>query len=188
MARRFFGVLAALALACGTMIAFVGTASAQPAETTLEITVHKEINGTPPGDQTFAIQLVCSDENGDHVFVRTNTISWDVDDHSFTPSDANTVFDVASSVPTDELSCTVTESDTAGATSHTIDCNVDTGTAECSGDTVTIPSGDSGEADFTLTNNYAEFPPPPAPPVVVTPAPAPAVAAVVIVASGRFTG
>jgi len=184
MARRFFGVLAALALACGTMIAFVGTASAQSIETTLEITVHKEISGTPPGDQTFAIQLVCSDENGDHVFVRTNTISWDVDDHSFTPSDANTVFDVPTDQNTDQVSCTVTESDPAGATSHTIDCTGDTGSAECSGDTATITTGDSGSADFTATNTYADFPAPPAPPAVVTPAPV----AAAVVASARFTG
>ena len=182
MVRRLFGVVATVALASGAMLALVGPASAIPVDSraTLTITVHKEISGTPPGDQNFQVRVQCV-HDGVQIFAQTQDISWASFDGTFTPSDANAIFEIPTSFAGEsDITCTVLEVGTAGAASHTTECTGDTAPAVCAGDQVTIPYGDSGDADLTVTNVYPE---PVTPTPTPTPAPAPAV-----VAAARFTG
>jgi len=148
----------------------------------LTITVHKDIVGTPPGDQAFQVRVDCVHDDAT-VFGETQTISWDAQLGTFSPSDANAVFTPPTRVggTSDDVTCTVGEIDTAGATSHTISCTEETAPAVCDSTTgaVTIPYDEAGAADITVTNNYLVTP---TTPVVPAPAPTP------VVAAARFTG
>ena len=181
MARRLFGVIATVALASGAMLALVGPAAASDSQLpTLTITVHKEISGTPPGDQDYKVRVQCLHDDV-QVFAQTQDIVWNSFDGTFAPSDANAVFVIPTRVggSSDDVVCTVLEVGTAGAASHTIVCTGDTAPAVCAGDGVTITYAATGDADLTVTNVYPE-------PVTPTPAPTPAPAPVV--AAARFTG
>lgn len=183
MVRRLFGLVATVALASGAMLALVGPASADDSEQqpTLTITVHKEISGTPPGDQDYKVRVQCV-HDGEQVFAQTQDIVWDSFLGTFEPSDADAVFVIPTRVTGDsevDIVCTVLEVGTAGAASHTIECTDDSGFADCASPEVTIEYAESGDADLTVTNVYPE-------PVTPTPTPTPAPAAVV--AAARFTG
>ena len=185
MVRKLFGVVAAVALASGAMLALVGPASAADDSQlpTLTITVHKVITGTPPGDQNYQVRVQCVHDDV-QVFAQPQAISWASVDGTFTPSDANAVFVIPTRVggSSDDITCTVLEVGTAGAASHTTECTGDTAPAVCAGDQVTITYAHTGDADLTVTNVYPE-PVTPTPTPTPTPAPAPAV-----VAAARFTG
>jgi len=188
MARKLFGVVAAVVLASGAMFALVAPASA--ADATLTITVHKVITGTPSGDQVFQMHVACvhpSVSATTPIPSQTQSISWNASTDTFSPSNANAVFTIGTRPGGDstDITCTVTETDPAGATSHTIVCTGATSSATCSSSTdqVTIPYAQSGDASLTVTNDY------PAPVTTTTTTPvAPTTAPKVVVAPANFTG
>ncbi len=59
MARKLFGVVAAVALASGAMFALVGPASAQTGLNTLNI--QKSVGGTVPSGTVFSVQVSCTE-------------------------------------------------------------------------------------------------------------------------------
>jgi hypothetical protein len=157
-------VVLVIAGATGIVADIAGAQTAQVLTQT--ITIKKTVVGTAPPGTVFTIHADCG---GGHV-----------GDFSFNQAGGST----AVPPPITSGTCTFTETATGGATSVSGSCDVITGTASCSGSTLSSPKLMFNDVSFTATiefTNTGPFAVAPATATTTTP-PAP------VVVGPRFTG
>jgi hypothetical protein len=134
------------------------------------LTVTKVVDGTAPPGAQYVVDITC--DGGATASPNQMTFSGPGEDTAAINSGSTT--------------CTVTESQTAGAAvSYACEITGDPGgESECSGNQSVVIVGGGVEATITVTNTYA----PPAPPEALPGEAAPPPPAVAVAAAARFTG
>jgi len=146
MARRLFGVVAAIALASGAMFALVGPASAQVTST---LTILKNVSGVVPSGTVFAVQVSCTSAPS------SQTVWFDETGHASDSTGhqiSGNVIDVGAT-----NTCTVSETYSGGASSITYACaeGSDSPDTNCTQDNQVEYTGASGNsATITVTNTF----------------------------------
>ena len=195
MARKLFGVVAAVALASGAMFALVGPASADVQQGPNTLNIQKSVVGVAPSGTVFSVQVSCSASS---LPTNTQTVWFDHTGHA---SDA-AGNQISAPVLHPRLSdvCTVSETNSGGASSVSYACSASGGTdnrTTCNGGhEVDYVDTDMGVGTITVTNTFNEstttttattLPPavttlPPTTTVAPKPVPKP------VVAPAKFTG
>jgi hypothetical protein len=177
MVRKFFGIVAAVALASAAMFVLVGPASALAVNSLM---VDKVVSGTAPTGTVFTVTVTC-----DHA--ESQTLYFNATGHPSAQDGDPITAPVITPAGTD--SCTVNETVDGGASSVVYACaHTDSSLrATCSDDNKTVAYSDTnqGAATITITNTF-EAPTTTTPPTTTTVAPTTAPAAVV--APANFTG
>jgi len=185
MARKLFGVVAAVALASGAMFAFVGPASASAVNS---FTVNKVVSGPVPSGTVFAVQVTCTG---------AGTTSLWFDDTGHPSNSSGTEITPAPIVPHLSDTCTVSETFSGGASSVSYNCSASGTGTTCSGTNGVVYNGTNvGIGVITITNTFSATTTttttlapavttlPPATTTTLAPKPAP----VPVVAPAHFTG
>jgi hypothetical protein len=145
MARKLFGVVAAVALASGAMFALVGPVSAQTQGNTF--TVQKIVSGPVPSGTVFTVQVSCTKAAGATLYF--NSVG-NASNSSGTPITA-TVFH-----PQLNDACTANETSTGGASSVSYACSHSGLFTSCHVDNKGVDYGDTsnGVGTVTITNTF----------------------------------
>ena len=190
MARKLFGVVAAVALASGAMFALVGPASAAAVNS---FTVNKIVSGPVPSGTVFVVSVACTNTAANTTLYfndlgqPSNSSGGLISAPPINPAPGN---------PTN--TCTASETFSGGASSVSYACSASGAATACSGTNgVTYGDTNTGVGTITITNTFSTTtttttttlaPAVTTLPPVTTTTLAPKPAPVPVVAPAHFTG